>query len=129
MKKTVLFLGALMLTAGLTFTSCSKKSQEESKEAAAAVKEDVKDAAADVKEGVDNVATDVKDAAAEAGAKVSEKVSKLSKSAKLQYDAFEAEVKRLDGEIAKASEKEKAKLEKTRQEFVKKRDKLLEDIK
>jgi uncharacterized protein YjbJ (UPF0337 family) len=136
MKKTFLLASMLLVAGTVTFTSCSKKAKEETKEATEAVKEDVKDAASDtgdaikdaasdVKDAAKETASDIKDATHEAVAAVDSRVSKLDNSARIQYDAFDKEITRLDGEISRASASEKVKLEKTRAAFVRKRDELL----
>ena len=127
MKKNFLNLAFALLISAITFSSCSKKAKEETKEATEAVSDDAKDAATDVKEGAQDVASDVKDAAGSAAGTVESKVSKLSASAKTEYDAITKEIERLDTKIANASEAEKVKLEKTKDTFVKKRDALLAD--
>ena len=125
MKKTFLNIGFALMVGVLTFSSCSKKAKEESKEATEAVSEDVKDAAADTKEGAQDVASDVKDAAHETATAADAKVDKLSESAHAEYVAVSNEIDRLDAKIAKASAAEKVKLEKTKEIFVKKRKELL----
>ena len=136
MKKTILNVAFALLISAITFSSCSKKAKEESKEATEAVSDDAKEAATDVKEGAEDVATDVKDATKEAASDTKEavgdavgtvesKVSKLSASARTQYDAFTKEIERLDEKIKNASAAEKVKFEKTKATFVAKRDALL----
>jgi DNA-binding TFAR19-related protein (PDSD5 family) len=147
MKKTLLYVTTALLVGSLTITSCSKKAKEESKEATEAITEDVKDgaektgdaikdAATDVKEGAQDVASDVKDAAKETATDIKDatkeavtavdaKVLNLGKSARIQYDALDNEIKRIDGEISKASDAQKIKLEKTKANLIKKRDELL----
>jgi len=109
MKKNFLNLAFALLISAITFSSCSKKAKEETKEATEAVSDDAKDAAGS------------------AAGTVESKVSKLSASAKTEYDAITKEIERLDTKIANASEAEKVKLEKTKETFVKKRDALLAD--
>ena len=147
MKKTVLNIGLALLVSTFAFTACSKKTEQETKEATEAAAADVKegaadakdaisDAATDVKEGAQDVASDVKDAgkgavadvkdaASDVAAAVDAKVAKLNASARKEYDSFNNEVKRLDEEIKTASAAQKVKLEKTKETFIKKRDALL----
>lgn len=147
MKKSIKLVGLSFLAIAITISSCSKKTQEQAKETkdaaindintaagaaksgvddiATDTKSGVQDVATDIKNGAHGVATDIKDAAVSAKSTIDAKVSKLSASAKAQYDSFDSEVKRLDQEISKASSLQKAKLEKTRDAMVKKRDDLL----
>ncbi|MCE7042001.1 hypothetical protein [Dyadobacter sp. CY312] len=147
MKKTLFNVGFALLISAFTFTACSKKAENETKEATEAVAGDVKegaaeakdavsDAATDVKEGAQDVASDVKDAGKDAVSDVKaainkttdavdSKLSKLSASARTEYDSFNKEINRLDEEIKKASALEKVKLEKTKATFIAKRDALL----
>ena len=136
MKKTFLNIGFALMIGVLTFSSCSKKAKEESKEATEAVSEDVKDAATETKEGAQDVASDVKEAGKDAVSDVKDaahetadaadsKADKLSASAHAEYVAVTNEIDRLDAKIAKASAAEKIKLEKTKEIFVKKRKELI----
>jgi phage-related protein len=145
-KSSLLFSTAVLV--GLTmFTGCSQKTKEDSKEAAQSIGNDiksaankssnaVKDAASDVKEGADNIASDVKDAtkATAEGIKeakdnavsaINAKVAKLDKSTRLQYDALNKEIDRVDAEIKSASQAKKASLEITKAKLIKQRDALI----
>lgn len=136
MKRTIFNVGFALLISAFTFTACSKKAENETKEATEAVADDVKegaadakdaisDAASDVKEGAQDIASDVKDAGKEAASAIDSKVEKLSASARTEYNSFTKEIDRLDSEIASASAAEKIKLEKTKATFIQKRDALL----
>jgi hypothetical protein len=147
MKRNLSSVLLVVAVATLPLASCSKKAKEETKEATEAVKEDMKDAATqtksaisdvatDVKEGAKDVASDVKGAAQATASTIKKasdqaveaidtKLSKMDKQTRAQYHALDNEITRIDAEIRNASEKEKARLRRTKEQLVKKRDELL----
>ncbi len=56
---------------------------------------------------------------------ISEKVAKLDKNRKAQYETFDTEIQRLDEEIAKSSALKKVQLVKSREVMIQKRNDLL----
>jgi|GEM_PF-6455374 len=112
MRKPFLYLATALIISSLSFSACSKKAKEESKEAAEAVKEDMKDAAkstgetikdvaTDVKKGAQDVASEVKDAAKETASDVKHAAKATASTIK---NASNEAVAAVDAKLSKMSE-------------------------
>tara|TARA_R110002124_G_scaffold82973_1_gene217543 strand:+ start:692 stop:1054 length:363 start_codon:yes stop_codon:yes gene_type:complete len=118
MKRHLKYFSILLLAFTTASLSCSKTTQDKTGV-------EVNDVAKEVPDAPQEVATNREESSKPAHLPITEKVSALDKSAKMQYHAFDTEIKRLEMEISNASAIKKVKLVKTRAALIKKRNALL----